>query len=193
LGGNDSQSRRKRENEIRKSAGTVVNSTTVALSKTEAEDFVAHENRLLDEWRLDEWSALFTDDGIYWLPGPNSTEPSRETAIIFDDGNVRKIRIRQLILEHLAQMPRSETVHLTSNYSVDADANGNAIVLCSFVVYETRPSSFAGLDVGRGVVRPLPGHLKYSLVSHEGSWRIQEKRVTLIARNEPQYNLTFII
>ena len=31
-------------------------------------DFVAHEARLLDERRHDEWLALFADDGRYWVP-----------------------------------------------------------------------------------------------------------------------------
>ena len=31
-------------------------------------DFVCAEARLLDELRWDEWSALFTPDGLYWVP-----------------------------------------------------------------------------------------------------------------------------
>jgi 3-phenylpropionate/cinnamic acid dioxygenase small subunit len=31
-------------------------------------DFVAHEARLLDAERLDDWLALFTEDGRYWVP-----------------------------------------------------------------------------------------------------------------------------
>ena len=39
-------------------------------------DFVVHEARLLDEQRWDEWSALFADDGWYWLPAsPAATRP----------------------------------------------------------------------------------------------------------------------
>ena len=30
--------------------------------------FVAHESRLLDEQRLEEWLGLFADEGWYWLP-----------------------------------------------------------------------------------------------------------------------------
>jgi len=31
-------------------------------------ELVAHEARLLDERRHDEWLALFTEDGRYWVP-----------------------------------------------------------------------------------------------------------------------------
>ena len=31
-------------------------------SRAEVEDFLYHEAALLDEWRLDEWLALLTDD-----------------------------------------------------------------------------------------------------------------------------------
>ena len=34
----------------------------------EAIDFVVHEARLIDAKRLDDWLALFDDDGRYWMP-----------------------------------------------------------------------------------------------------------------------------
>ncbi len=40
-------------------------------TRDEAERFLYHEARLLDERRLDGWLALFTPDGIYWLPIPD--------------------------------------------------------------------------------------------------------------------------
>ena len=33
------------------------------LLEREVEDFIAREAAMLDEWRLDEWLGLFTDDG----------------------------------------------------------------------------------------------------------------------------------
>lgn len=43
-----------------------MNST--ALTRTEAEDFLFREARLLDEWQLVEWSELFEPDGEYLVP-----------------------------------------------------------------------------------------------------------------------------
>ena len=39
-------------------------------------DFVYREARLLDEMRYDEWLALFTEDGYYWMPAEwRQTDP----------------------------------------------------------------------------------------------------------------------
>ena len=36
--------------------------------REEVEDFLYQEAELLDEWRLDEWAALFTEDARYIVP-----------------------------------------------------------------------------------------------------------------------------
>ena len=42
------------------------------------EQFLVHEARLLDEARFDEWLALFTADGWYWVPSePEPGQPAR--------------------------------------------------------------------------------------------------------------------
>ncbi len=34
------------------------------------EDFLFREAELLDDWRLDDWAALFTEDARYIVPPP---------------------------------------------------------------------------------------------------------------------------
>src|SRR5258708_38576544 len=47
-----------------------------ALDVHRCEQFVLHEARLLDEAKFDDWLALFTDDGWYWVPGePGQANP----------------------------------------------------------------------------------------------------------------------
>ena len=41
-----------------------------AVSRAEIEDFLFHEADLLDNWRLDEWLSLMTEDAAYFVP-PN--------------------------------------------------------------------------------------------------------------------------
>ena len=36
--------------------------------RPEVEDFLYKEAALLDEWRLDEWLGLLTEDAIYEVP-----------------------------------------------------------------------------------------------------------------------------
>ena len=40
------------------------------VTRAEVEDFLYHEADLLDNWRLDDWLALCTEDVGYYIP-PN--------------------------------------------------------------------------------------------------------------------------
>jgi Small subunit of phenylpropionate dioxygenase len=40
------------------------------ITRAEVEDFLYHEAALLDEWKLNEWQELLTDDAAYYVP-PN--------------------------------------------------------------------------------------------------------------------------
>jgi p-cumate 2,3-dioxygenase subunit beta len=38
------------------------------ITRAEVEDFLYHEAALLDEWKLNEWQELLTDDAAYYVP-----------------------------------------------------------------------------------------------------------------------------
>jgi 3-phenylpropionate/cinnamic acid dioxygenase small subunit len=163
------------------------------LTLTEATQFLVKEARLIDEWRLEEWGRLFTADGIYWFPNDPDVARHSENALIYDTDVQRAIRIKHVVHEeHLAQVPRSETVHFVSNVELDDEAAGDPLVRCNILVYEIRPGGFAGLEVGRGVMRPFPARCEYRL-RWESEWKIVEKKVLLLNRTVPLYNITFII
>ena len=44
--------------------------TRNVVTRAEVEDFLYREAALLDDWKLDEWEALLTDDAAYYVP-PN--------------------------------------------------------------------------------------------------------------------------
>ncbi|ABM58412.1 aromatic-ring-hydroxylating dioxygenase subunit beta [Verminephrobacter eiseniae] len=50
-------------------------------------DFVAHEAALLDKRRFDEWLALFTADGHYWVPllGAAQADPYSHNSLAYED------------------------------------------------------------------------------------------------------------
>ncbi len=57
-----------------------------ALDIHRCEQFVLHEARLLDEAKFDEWLALFTSDGWYWVPSePDQANPHDTVSLIYDD------------------------------------------------------------------------------------------------------------
>src|SRR5260370_38372701 len=60
-------------------------------------DFVIHEARLIDQYRLEEWLDLFTDDGIYWMPlGWGQTDPKLTTSLMYEDKLLLTLRIERL-------------------------------------------------------------------------------------------------
>ena len=57
------------------------------VSRAEAEDFLFHEAALLDEWKVKDWAALFTDDGEYMIPSTDDphADPRTTLFLVFDD------------------------------------------------------------------------------------------------------------
>jgi len=57
------------------------------LLEREVENFLVREAALLDEWRLDDWLALFTEDARYMVPATDlpTADPKETLAIINDD------------------------------------------------------------------------------------------------------------
>src|SRR5712692_5996266 len=68
-------------------------------SRSEVEDLLYREAALLDEWRLDEWLELLTDDAIYQIPSTDAPEgDARNTLYIIDDDALRiRSRVKQLL------------------------------------------------------------------------------------------------
>jgi len=166
----------------------------VALTREDAEGLVYHECQLLDERRLDEWLELFTEDGVYWLPTSDLDRPEGASAM-YDDALQRKKRVHQLLREpRLAQTPPSRTVHLISNVQIDqSDGSSEATVRCNVLIAEVRPASHPAPQLGLSTPRLLAGHCRYDLRRERGRWAIAMKKVLLVDRDLPLFNLTFIL
>jgi 3-phenylpropionate/cinnamic acid dioxygenase small subunit len=163
------------------------------LSQEEAERFLRHEARLLDERRLEEWESLFTPDGVYWLPMADGTDPEQEPSVIYDTSLQRSMRVHQLLHQtHYAQTPPSRTLHFIANVDVEDDGGEDVVVRCNTIVYEVRPGDQQDLQVGLGRQRSLAAQCEYQL-RYDGRWLIARKKVLLLDRDLPLYNLTFIL
>ena len=95
-------------------------------------DFVVQESRLLDAKRYDEWNALFTDDGYYWLPlVPDQEDPFEHTSHLYEDKLLRDIRVERLKSPRaFSQQPPSRSHHLLQVPTVEEfDAAGNRFVV----------------------------------------------------------------
>jgi benzoate/toluate 1,2-dioxygenase beta subunit len=164
------------------------------LTRQDAEDFLYHEAALLDQRRFEEWLKLFTEDGIYWIPIEDGTDPLLEASILYDDSLMREQRIYQLLhTPHYAQRPASRTEHLVTNVTVSAGSENNEVLVhCKMACFELREGDH--LQLGLGDRRWLAGTCEYRLRYENGSgWAIVLKKVVLIDRDLPVRNLSFIL
>ena len=154
------------------------------MSRSQAEDFLYHEARLLDEGRLEDWLSLFTHDAYYWIPSNKGADPRVETPIVYDSREGLEDRISRLRSPAAhSQSPPSRTTHLISNVEVKGGENGISVVYSGFVVYEVR----------LGLERSMAGRCEHHVREEEGEWRIALKKVWLINRDAAIYNLTFLL
>jgi p-cumate 2,3-dioxygenase subunit beta len=84
--------------------------------------FLYDEAALLDEWRLDEWLALFhPEEGAYLIPSPEdlSDDPATTLHLVNDSMTTLAGRITRLKSKHAhAESPRSRTRRRISNVRV---------------------------------------------------------------------------
>lgn len=174
---------------------TAAERAAAAITRDQAEALIYRECRLLDQLDLEAWLALFTDDGLYWLPIVDAEPEGAADAvsIVYDDAERRAERVyRTLHTPVLDQNPRSRSVHLAGNVEVAGlDANGDTRVLCSEIIAELRPGGQG--QVGLNTTRVFAARCEYRLRPVRGEWRISLKKVLLLDADQPLYNLTFVL
>src|ERR1700730_4388620 len=96
-------------------------STVELPSRGEVEDLFYNEAGLLDEWRLEEWLELLTEDVIYQVPPTDVPEgDARNTLFIVADDAMRvRSRVKQLLGKSAwAENPHSRTRRMIANVRV---------------------------------------------------------------------------
>lgn len=152
----------------------------------EIEQFLFLEARLADEGDYDGWEALWTDDGVYWIPANgDDIDPGTQMSIIFDNRSRIALRVRQLKHDKRhSQNPRSRLRRLLSNIELmNGDADGDTIVGANFIVYESR----------EGGTTIWGGRNEYRLRRVDGQWRMAHKKVMLVNNDRPLSTLAFLI
>jgi p-cumate 2,3-dioxygenase beta subunit len=135
------------------------------------EDFLYQEAALLDEWRLDEWVELFTDDASYVVPATDlpAGDPDESLVLISDNldrirGRVRRLNSRKAYRE----FPVSRTRRLIGNVRILGVTEEEVDVTCNFVVYRVRRD-----------VNVYVGRYLYRLVRQPEGFRIRLRRAEL--------------
>ncbi len=145
------------------------------ITRAQVEDFLYHEAALLDEWRLDAWQELLTDDACYYVPSNDQPESDHRRALflIADD----RERIRQRIIRvqdpncH-AEYPKSRTRRMIGNVRILGVEGDLISVAANFVCYRFRRYER---------VREYVGAYHYLLRRAGDSFRIKERRVLIDA------------
>lgn len=137
-------------------------------------DFVLREARLLDEQRFDEWTALFTGDGHYWMPiERGQTDPRLTTSLMYEDKLLLRIRAERLKgARTFSQKPKSRSHHLLQTPQIDRrDEAANEYVTWTAMHYvETR----------RDEQTLYAAWATHHLTVVDGALRIRLKRVDLV-------------
>jgi len=113
-------------------------------SRQEVEDLLYKEAALLDDWRLEEWLEMLTDDAVYEVPPTDVPEgDSRNTLFIIADDAVRiRSRVKQLLGRFAwAESPHSRTRRMISNVRVLGADGDHIMVTANFAVYRMRYES----------------------------------------------------
>jgi p-cumate 2,3-dioxygenase beta subunit len=146
---------------------------TSAALRSQVEDFLFAEAELLDDWRLAEWLALFSDDARYQVPATDLGDDARPEDNLFyiaDDYVRLKERVTRLEKRGAhAEQPRSKTRHFVTNVRVQQLPDGDVAARAAFIVYRAKG----------GALDAFIGHSRYILRAHDGAFRIREKRCAL--------------
>jgi p-cumate 2,3-dioxygenase beta subunit len=145
------------------------------VSRAQVEDFLYREAALLDEWRLEEWLGLLTDDAAYYVPPNDHPEGDhRHTLYTLADDIVRiRERVKRLISpECHAEYPHSRTRRLIGNVRIIGTDGDLTTVAANFICHRYRRYER---------IREYTGSFCYILKREGGELRIKERRVLIDA------------
>jgi p-cumate 2,3-dioxygenase beta subunit len=141
-------------------------------SRAEIEDFLYAEAALLDEWRLDEWLALFSEECSYSVPSTDAPEADASDTLflIADDAARLRSRVEQLLGKTTwSESPHSRTRRMLANVRIRRTAGPRAWVTANFVVYRMRSHQVAS----------YVGRYEYVLERTRAGLRIEHRRAIL--------------
>ena len=148
-----------------------------AVTRSQVEDFLYREARLLDDWDLDTWLTLWAPAGTRYVVPCNDDpdgDPATDLVLIDDDELRLRLRVERLNSRKAhREYPHSRTSHQVSNVILGAaeDAGGDAElpVTAEFTVWRFR----------NGRATYYVGRYYYQLTAVGGELRIRAKRSVL--------------
>lgn len=157
------------------------------IGRPQVEDLLYLEARLLDEWRLDEWLELYTDDARYIVPATDAPDgdPDRDLVLIDDDRGRMQSRVERLNSRRAhREYPHSNTRHMVTNVELVSRRDNLLDVYAAFTVFRFRGDRSV-YYVGRYLI---------VLTTVDGVLRIRSKRVELdLTALRPTFDVAIIL
>jgi len=151
--------------------------------------FLHKEARLADEARYAEWLALWTDDGVYWVPATTDpdADPDKHLSHVYDNRGRLDTRIKLLLTGHrYSQEPASLMRRLISNIEVTTADNGELVAESNFALAELAIQA-------KREMHWWVGRTTHRLRRIDGELKMCRKKVVLVNAAEPLPNLSFLI
>ena len=151
--------------------------------------FLHKEARLADEARYAEWLALWTDDGVYWVPATTDpdADPDKHVSHVYDNRGRLDTRIKLLLTGHrYSQEPASLMRRLISNIEVTTADNGELVAESNFALAELAIQA-------KREMHWWVGRTTHRLRRVDGELKMCRKKVVLVNAAEPLPNLSFLI
>jgi len=142
-------------------------------SRAMIEDFLYREAALLDEWRLDEWLDLLTDDACYYVPPNDRPEGDHRDTLFIVADDITRLRARVKRLQDPnahAEYPHSRTRRMIHNVRIMSRDGDIIRVAANFVVYRFRRGDR---------MREYVGRYDYRIALTGGGLKIAERRAIL--------------
>nr|WP_295975439.1 aromatic-ring-hydroxylating dioxygenase subunit beta [uncultured Bacillus sp.] len=142
------------------------------MTEREIEQFLFREADLLDEWRLEEWLQLFTEDGAYSVPTTDNSEGDNKNSLFLVADNYRRLSARVKRLSDKwahSENPRSRTRRFITNVQIKDQSNDKLEITANFIVYRMR----------YGFTDAYVGKYYYTLVNQNSEWKIQDRKAVL--------------
>ena len=151
----------------------------------EVSQFIYREGRLQDNHEYDAWEALWTDDGVYWIPANGDAgDPEQEMSIIYDNRSRIALRVRQFHTgKRYSQSPRSPLRRVISNVEVLENDGTDLVVTANAIVFEAHARG----DTLWG------SRNEYKLRREGGVLRMAGKKVVLTNNERALYSMAFLI
>ncbi len=142
------------------------------LLQHEVEQLLYREARLLDDWNLDEWLTLYTEDARYVVPTTDLPEGNPEFDLVFIDDDYARMTARTVRLKSRhahREYPWSRTRRFISNVMVTAVDGDEIEATASVAVWRFRA----------GESSPYVGRYDVKMRRVDGQLRLCHKRAIL--------------